>query len=323
MKNAEFQKRCKMLAALGAEYSLLDEWRGKPGEGRKSYPINVFSSVKLPLKPKEWLALCMNEGSAYVGGCCGTMGHLQDRLNHIFRQGSGWVDIRELEEIAEIRFSHDDEDGQGKLFKKLPRKLESEVRATAKTMKNLKRGHIMDPWHVMAVVWHITKDFYSPKAPSSFGEHIPEKERAISILRDSFTRLDLERLFESMDENSSVKHPPEVEVQRKAGRAILLAKMLPALKTLNDRIHELDLGNIEGFALVREAGSDDVMHNGYGYCIYETSEGVDKMLKLWQQQADEYQGEDSHEKERLLQDVGKISVRKVRVSTEKGLEFLS
>ena len=83
------------------------------------------------------------------------------------------------------------------------------------------------------------------------------------------------------------------ESQVKANRSMLLYRMLPAWKTLNEKINELDLGPVEGYAIIDlTMGPDAIATNGHGYCVYENGDTVNEMLNLWRQQDKEYEVEE-------------------------------
>ncbi len=86
---------------------------------------------------------------------------------------------------------------------------------------------------------------------------------------------------------------------------------------MNERIDELQLGSVEGFAIIdKEKGPDAVASNGYGHCIYATRGEVDAMFALWRKEDSAYkEGDRIHIDQRM-------GVRPVRVTVEKGIEFL-
>jgi hypothetical protein len=315
----EFEKRVKMLKDLGVEYHLEQEYR--PEEPPRSpHPIQVFRSVKPPFRPQEWCHLFMKDGQFYMGGCCGTMSQLQDELCHEIRMESGWFSIRKLGEIAETMIQHDgdeENDNEERLsFGHLPKDhtLEEMVVALKNGRKRVEKSKtlLLDPWLFLPALWHITKDFYGPEVPRAYGNHMTELEKSVSLLSRGLESISFERLFDTKPEE--FKAP---DSQTKANRAMLLYRMLPAWKTLNEKIGDLNLGAIDGYALIeKEKGPEAVCHNGHGYCIYESREKVEEILNLWRQQDKEYKVE-----KREAIDT-RVSVRRVRVSAEKGLEFL-
>lgn len=315
----EFEQRVKMLETLGVEYHVEQEWRPKEPP-REPHPIRVFGSVKLPLRPAEWCGLFMADGPFYIGGCCGSMSHLQDKICHEIRMESGWFSIDTLSEIAEIMINHDGDESNDTpdelTFAHLPvgKSLGDVVAEFKGFLEDEKRseGFLMDPWVVMSLVWHITKDHYGPQVPSAYGDHVSELDKAVNVVARGLESISWSTLFQDTN------HPaPPPESQTKANRSMRLYRLLPALKTLSERISELDLGPVEGFALIeKEKGPEAICVNGHGLCVYETQEAVNEVLDLWRRQDEEYEIQ-----ERKPID-GRIGVRRVRVSAEKGIEFL-
>jgi hypothetical protein len=314
----EFDKRVGMLAALGAEVTFVEEWRPEEPP-REPHPLKLFKSVKLPLTAREWCELFMADGAFYMGGCCGTMSALQSDICHTIRMDSGWFDIEELAEIAETMAHHEcgGEDDVEVRFAKIPRsKSLGDLVVTFKAaLEGPERGkdQMIDVWQIMALVWHITKDFYAPKVPRAEGSHLSETERAIRVLANTFKWLSWEHMFQAVGTPDAAPLS-----QTKTNRAMALYKMLPAWKTVAEKMGELDLGPVEGFALIdKEAGPEEVCSNGRGYCVFGTQVEVDDLLALWRQQDKEYEVE----KRKPIDE--RIGVRRVRVSAEKGIEFLT
>lgn len=314
---SEFDHRVKLLKALGVEFTQEYEYRGEHPT-RKQYSLEIFRSVKLPLLPIEWCALFMQDGGAYVGGCCGAMSHLQDMICHEIRMNSGRFEIRTLAEIAEVMVEHDgDENNDNEdflTFAHLPQgeTLEGFVSNFVRGMADTRdAGHILDPWQMMQVVWHITKDFYSPEVPSGMGNHMSEVEKAISLLSRSLTSISWEKLFDS--------HPAKAEQsQTKVNRSMLLYRMLPAWKLLNANLDKLDLGPVEGWALMDKRKTPEaICENGHGYCVYDSREKLDEILALWKHDDDQHEAKGMNPP---IMDC--IGVRRVRISAEKGIEFL-
>jgi hypothetical protein len=314
---SEFNARVKMLEALGVEYRVEHEYRGEPPD-RTDYPLEIFRSVKLPLTYAEWASLYMRDGQFYMGGCCGSMSALQDVVCHQIRTDSGWFDIRTLGDIAIRMIEHDGDEGTDDekelSFSHLPQgvALGDFVRQYAEDIKAATRTDdaLLDPWMLMQVVWHITKDFFSPEVPAAYGDHMSDLDKAVSTLGRSLEYLSMERVFRWDKEKTS---------QDKAGRSFLLYRMLPALKVLNENIDGLDLGPLEGWALIeKEKGPEAICRNGYGMCIYDSKEKIDEVLNLWRR--DDAEHKDPFPDRKPIDE--RIGVRRVRVSKEKGIEFL-
>ena len=101
------------------------------------------NGLVLPLTPEDWCRACMRDGTHYMGGCCANMGHAQDLLNNIFRDGP-WIDLKYLKEYAECMLSHD-----GYCKKDLP-----------DPIIEAKKG---DPIAKIIAVWDMIKDNLAPE----------------------------------------------------------------------------------------------------------------------------------------------------------------
>lgn len=298
---SEFQKRVELLKTLGAEFHTEYEYRTVDGE-RGPHNIEVFRSVKPPFTAEELAGLYMSDGQFYMGGCCGQMGALQDLICSEIRHNSGWFKIRKLEEIAEIMISHDGSNKKELTFKAIPegKTLQDLVDLASKPIK---KNQLRKVWWWLALIWHITKDFYNPEEPHGFHENIEEPERAISVLSSCLHFLNFQHLFSNGP-----------QAQGKANETLLFYRMLPALKALNDNISKMTLPPMEGFAIVELEKPEEVTKNGYGYCIFEGKDEAERMFKLWEH------SEKEHEAVKSVRE--RLKLRRVRVSSENGIEFL-
>jgi hypothetical protein len=299
-----FKAAKNQLRYLGVEFRQKSEWRGEVGKGRKEVKLPIFESVLLPLTHKEWCFLVQKNGPYYVGGCCTQMSVLQDELAHLFRFDSGWVSCGKLAEIADIMIGHDcseSDDPKMLSFKDYPGDLNDLL---VKAKRNWRKISV---WNKIQLVWHLVKDNYTPEVPDSF-DHWPPIRQSLHTLANGFSALNWEHLIERMSASD----------QFKAQHTILLARILPALKTFNDNLDKLGLEPVEGFALIdKEAGPDAVAENGKGYCLFETREEAEDMLRAWRR--DEAEHED-RKPEKPIDD--RIGIRPMRVTVEKGLELL-
>lgn len=309
----EFEKRIEYLSKLGVEDAgYKNEWRPKKPP-RKLYNLKIFNTIKLPFSAEEWCSLCMSDGGNYMGGCCGSMSHLQDIMNNIFRFDSGYISCEKLENIAQIMIEHGEEkaatawkNGKGIVFGELPMPL-------AKLMPKIKVGSI-SPWDRIALIWHIVKGHYSPKTPDVFGDHVSDLDRSISILSKGLWNLQIGSLFADREKDKQHKS------QTKASRALLLSRLIPAIKTINEKVNELELGDIKGYALIaKERGEDQIAHNNFGLCVFKTKKKVNELIQTWEEQAKLYDEPDSRPAPLKEQ----FGIRKVQISSEKGIEFLS
>lgn len=290
-----FEENCELLKKIGAVATRDYEYRGEP-PNRDRCDLSLFTHVQLPLTPEEWCQLCMSSGDCYIGGCCGSSSAVQDHVNSIFRDGC--ARIVDLAEIAEAMIYHD---GESSFFGPAKKPLPQLVEQFAG----------MDPWEKIALTWHLVKDYYRPDVPYAIRKDIPEVERATSALRDGLTYLDICRMFD---------RGKDISDQDAAEMMLVVYRMLPSLKTLNEKIDELAPPPFEGFAIIdKEKGPEEVAKNGRGLCIFKDRAEVDRLFALWRQDEDEHQEKRGNRKVPIDE---KLGVRRVRVSSDKGLEFL-
>lgn len=298
-----FDEATGFLTRLGVMFGQDYDYGKRGTDERHRFDVPMFASFVLPFTSEEWCSLCMREGDDYVGGCCGNMSAAQDIVSDAFRFGGGRINGYDLAKLVELMASHDG--GSEGTFTGLARPVAEAVeRALAKRPT---------PWEMIALVWHIAKEHVAPEVPHAMGKHLSPIENAVHTLGRGLRRISFEDVFKTDIETVARTS------QHRASRAILLFKLLPALKIVWERIDELDLGSFEGFALVdKNKGQEAVAENSWGLCIFETHEEVDDLLRLWREQEKEY--EERTERSGRIDD--RIGVRRVRVSKERGLEFL-
>jgi len=322
----EFEQRCKYLKALGVVFHQEEEWRPALPP-RDPHPLRIFKSVKLPFTAHEWVALCQTEGQFYLGGCCGNMSALQDDVEHIFRIDSGWFEVRKLAEIAETMMHHDGcGDGEDvSSFAKLPKKesLDKAVKRWKHSLKLLRKARkegrkVIQVWEFLALVWHIVKDFYAPERPRPEAHHVNDKrselDDAVSLLSRALMAIAWDKLFD----RSNDQPDPAAEAQSQANRLVTLARLLPALKILNQHIDQLAPPPIDGVALVLKEAPEVVLSNGHGLCVFSSEADAEKLIKLWVKQENEFEIEGQGPKDKA----DRFAIRRVRVTTSKGVEFM-
>jgi hypothetical protein len=300
-----FKKACQLLRILKIEYGQEHDYGKQGTDKRHKFDIELFSNIKLPFSPLEWCQLCMKDGFHYMGGCCGTCSAIQDIVEQSFRFESGWISVHHLAEIAGLWESHG-EDGKV-IFSKEPKKL---------YLKAFKAG-FLTPWEKMALIWHIIKDYQNPRVPDGFGDHMQPADAAVSLLGRALQHLSIARSFDSAEQNKL----EGAGSQKEAQYLITLSRVIPALHTLNEQITELAPPPFEGFALIEKKAKfrpEAICSNGMGLCIYRTQEEVDKTLAIWRENEAKYEETTAHKGK--VDD--RIGVCKVRITLEKGLEFI-
>jgi hypothetical protein len=87
-----------------------------------------------------------------------------------------------------------------------------------------------------------------------------------------------------------------------------LYTVIPAIKTIFEKINELNLGPIWGFAICPRHGEDDIFKTLRGLSVWRTYEEAEKSLKRW---IDTEQVKESE-----------VAIRPIKISIENGIEFL-
>lgn len=303
-----FEHRQKLLSKLGIQTHRNYEYRTE-GQSRVRVELDVFTTVLLPFSAEEWCGLCMSEGEHYIGGCCGNMSAVQDEINDLFREG-GWADMGTLEDIATSMADHHGSDQEEYPFGELTGTLDELVDKAMAEAKDI------GPWEKMAVAWQLVRGYHRMEEPRALRSDTPAVESACFVLSRGLRYIDMCRFFTKVSEETKFGE----KGQDQAMDLVNLSRLLPALKTLNERIQELNPGPMEGFALIdKEKGPDEIASNRRGLCIFKKQEEADSLLQLWREQ------EEGRQESGVLKGTidDRIGVRKVRVSADKGVEFLS
>jgi hypothetical protein len=120
--------------------------------------------------------------------------------------------------------------------------------------------------------------------------------------------------FRHLFDNGNKEEP----AQKTASQILNMHRVLPDLKYVMDHVDQLDLKPIEGVAVVVRA-TGKIPSNAYGSCIYYTEEEANKTLDLWRKADDTYEDTYCHTPVNADET---YELKKVRVSLEKGIEFL-
>lgn len=334
-----FKLRVSYLNRLEVPFHTEEQWKGVPGKGRGPQSLNLFRSIQLPFTDHEWVRLTKNDGTFYVGGCCGNTSAVQGQIEGIYRLDTGWVDIDKLAIIAEAMANHDgDCDGKENEFsvRLSDQKLADTVAGYADSLGKLKKKRdacrkMANPWTYMAMIWQIVRDFYDPArlSPPAPEERRDPVEDAVRTLNHGFYVLDTCWLYDhfgsdNVGEDGSFqfgdKKKPK-RMQKRARDLIMLARMLPALKTFSEKIASVSQP-IEGFAIVNKESPEDIQENGYGPCIMATREECEEIFALWDQRDAEYsKDKEADEDRKPVKARESMKIRKAKVSMAKGVEF--
>jgi len=188
--------------------------------------------------------------------------------------------------VAELMISH------GGVGGSYPFEKEPEVYPSVEEFKNLR------PWDKISILRHLTKDRLIFQPPRQKKNH-DDLEYAARVLENGFRFLDMHYMFKTFKVSTAAPAG-----QSEAGMSVFLARFLPALKLLNERIHELNPGDFEGFAIIDE--SKEAVSNGHGLCVYKTRKDAEKTLDVM----GEYDSKDR---------LSNLQIVPVRVSATEGL----
>lgn len=232
--------------------------------------------VKLPLTPAEWVACCSREGEHYLGGCCGTMGRAQDHLNAMFRDGM--ASAKDLYHWYEYVRHHD-----GYNAKDLP--VPAETAATDPIVRILTiceeiqtEGAWKQDWSDALLVMDPSKDL----------------DYALLLLEKHSWWLQSAVIFRKGEGEDAVCHDAEELVK--------VAQLLPAVKTVFEKLQAAYPKTIEGYGVVsRKTG--EIAKTWMGLAIWGSVERCQELLKT-------------------PEDVEEFEIRPVRVSATEGLVIL-
>lgn len=295
------------LKTLGVTYTQDYDYGKQGGEKRHRFDVPVFTNVTPPFSAKEWCSLCMNEGDHYIGGCCGTTSAAQDIINYMFRSG-GYIEADNFHELAGLLANHDELDSEF-MFSKPP--AEEDDAAMAAFVASAKaQWDRISPWQKLAVIYPIVRTHLRQRLPTGVGKHFSPLESAIHTAEQSLRALSYEQLFNRGDR--------ERTDQDRAMRTLVLMRAMPAVKTVYDGLASLYEGPVEGYALIDRAHDDAIAENRFGYVIHSTRAQIDEIVRITREQEKHYE----EQVERLKPLEERVGIRRVRVTLEKGIEFL-
>jgi len=269
------------------------------------------SEVKLDFSPEEWSDVLDKYGE-WLPYCCANISRVRDVLTSAKREG-GVVGSDELYEAAYLIREHDEG---------CPT---SGPMARIVEIESLVRPHMV-----------------SQRAPVSLSLERPED--CVAAASRALYAMDTEQLFSSLDRppkreeyrdekgfQRAVRSNEERQFTHKMFRTISLAKIIPALKGIWDKIDELDLGPIEGWAIMKEDGT--VAETRSGLAIYIDLERCQEVLQMWARDLEEQKANDekfhsdkddrtTEQKARREAFLRSFVINQVRITKEKGLEVV-
>ena len=176
-------------------------------------------------------------------------------------------------------------------------------------------GGYIGAWGKIALMYQLVREHYTPDVPEAAHENYPEIEAAFHTVGTMSWALGVRELFNFTGRGST---------QESATFTMMLARYLPALRTIYNKISDLVPEPVEGWALTdRNAGDGEVAENGSGLCVFSTKADCEHLIRMWEQTQDEH--EDEVCTPRKLRDKPireRIGIRPVRISIEDGVEFL-
>lgn len=301
---SDFVRRKEMLDELGVKYWVEQEMRGPVGPERKYYDIELFKQIRPPFDAETWMSLCTNDGDNYIGGCCGTMSGLQDKMENWFRFENQYLNTRELEEAEGYWVNHPDgaglwilEEGQtiGDIFITIKEKWNS-----------------LRPWDKLGAIWQIVKGYHNRESIGrSIDPSFSDFDEALSTTSGLSWAL------------SWAKHSKDDSSTFTANQRITLSQILPAINTIYQTLQEIlkNEAPFVGFVLVdlSRSGYDNISRSRHGLSVFATLDEANKALDDQQEYEDKYQERFHDDKSKLVRE--RFGIRPVRITLEKGLEF--
>ena len=282
--------RVGLLKNQGVPIHHQTEWVGEVGPDRHEVPLPQISSVGLNLTPEEWCAIGMRESELYIGPCCGTTGLMQDHINAAFRN-SGLLDGSDLLTLGELARTHEGFE----TFQPMDDERFSEwMRAWAEGC--------LDPWDRIGLVFSGVEPWLSPRSHerARLQEDRDERQESFRLMAQTLSALEFNDLY---------RREGEAGEQHRLSTMLAMVRLLQPVRNLLAHLEASQL-NFQGWGLV-VPGSEQLLSNGYGLCIYPSREGAERVLELWDR-PQPYGGDEKIEAEMV----------QIQVSPEQGLRVL-
>lgn len=229
---------------------------------------------------KDWWADVANKEGEFLPACCANISGVRDRLISAMREDE-WITV---DDLATCYYTLKDHDGSWEA-------LFTNEEAVG-----------FGPIAYLIRVWRAVKDVASVRTPER-GLDPKDLKDATHIVASGTFQLDWEGLFD----NGPDKCP---QYKDRVARALLLARMIPAMHTLYHRLVEKALGDtFEGVAIVSFKRPNEVLKLGDQHlAIFSDQAAAEKVIK---------------DAEEATPNVRKnIKMRPVRVTIADGLTFL-
>lgn len=254
------------LIAVGVGITPETEWIGEVGTDQRqqvTIPDTVIS-VFIPFTPAQWVAGCSREGSMYLGGCCGTLGYVQDVLNNIFRDG-GFVDNPDFYSLGQQIISHGD-------FEAFSPMDDDKFLAYIDNWDNL------DMWEQLGIIYNGVVNVLKPrdydlKADNKSIDELNEDDVIRRFYR-LISYLDFADLF------TEDTMPEEIKSQHEATKLLQRAKLLPLTKKLLEFLEASSI-DFNGYAIIDIDTNNIYSMASDGDCLYTTTEAAQTVINQW------------------------------------------
>ena len=266
--------------------------------------------VAIPLSDKEWSDM-LDIGGKYLEACCANISRARDLIGNA-RRNSGMIEAEQLREVAHLLSSHDD-------VRRMPAKhpvrriveLEKRVRKELRVPGKPNASHLDKPLDCVGMV---AKGMLELDMNDLFGNH--GETPTLGMYRD-------EKCFKE-----ALRIRQESIMRHNISRLEILARVIPPLKTLYEKILEIAPAPIDAYAVIRADGA--IAETTFGYAIYMDIERCMEILNLWAESQEmekarhreHKDGWNEGQKASMAKFLGRFHISKVRITAEKGLEVL-
>ncbi len=246
--------------------------------------IGKIASVRLPFSDTEWCDLLNKEGE-YLPSCCAEISRIRDILQDACREDHS-ISVEDFYEAVFLARHH----GWNEKDE--------------------------DPIARMIVLWERIKDDVRDRS-GHLSAKTDDPKDALEVLYQSAGTICWDELFSKRDR---IK---DTVFDSHKNRGYALATIQSAVRTLFYKLKELDPGPIEGYGVVREDG--EIGQSRSGLAVYRTPEFAQEVCDRWNktEQTDWQERDKRRTKRKGVKKAPYVySVKKVRVSMERGVEYL-
>lgn len=302
-----FEKAVAWLNQEGVEFVQDYEYVGEPGVDRHREDRPTIRAFKLPFTAEEWLDIVNKEGN-FLPMCCATISNARDILIAQLREDR-YIDCSEALQFTELLGSHDGFEW---------------LRGDEEPKESNHRGwnKSADPFYKFWRIWRVIRPhanlLYSlgrPKVePNKNPDYVHPIHEALGVAHGG-----LDALYYALScfGRGQQDDPDWMKQQRVAQRKLIIARTLPALRSVLDHIGHIDFGDYDGFAICSKESPSHVVSNRLGHCIFQSEKDAQDMIDAWANPEDHEKEPPPHRKK--IRD--SVIIRPVRVSSRTGLTF--